>query len=159
MLTQARLKELLFYNPITGVFSWRVRRGGYANVGSTAGALDRDGRRQIKIDSTGYCANKLAWLYMKGRYPKKDVDHIDRNKGNDRWVNLRLATRSQNCGNQIRKDNKLGVKGVTRLRSRYCATINKNGKHFHLGVFATIEEASTAYQQAARKLFGPFASW
>lgn len=89
-----------------------------------------------------------------------DVDHINGNKLDNRRCNLRVCTRSQNLQNmKLRKDNRLGVKGVTfnKARQKYVAQITSNGKNKGLGYFLTIEEAKAAYDKAALEKFGAFA--
>ena len=96
---------------------------------------------------------------MTGTWPKAEIDHIDRNGLNNRWFNLREASRSQNAGNtKTHTDNKTGFKGVCPNHKRFSAMINEGGKTKYLGTFDTPEEAHEAYMQAARDLFGEFAS-
>jgi hypothetical protein len=96
---------------------------------------------------------------MTGRWCSRVIDHLDRNPSNNRWDNLRRATVSQNNANRRRhKNNACGFKGVSRTQyGRWRATIFKNGRRHHLGVFSTPESAHVAYVTAARKLFGEFA--
>jgi hypothetical protein len=108
MLTQERLKELLFYDPDTGIFTWRVNRGrgpggctlGGKLKGKVAGSLHPDNRIFIHIDRRMYGAHRLAFLYVYGRWPEPEVDHIDRDMSNNRISNLREATRRQQNGNR-----------------------------------------------------------
>jgi HNH endonuclease len=157
-LTVDRLKELLTYEPETGIFRWRVTRARTAKAGDIAGAVARGNYTQIKIDGHSVQAARLAVLYMTGEYPEHEVDHKNLDRQDDRWENLREATPSQNCGNRsTRRDSLLGVKGVQACKDRYRAKIQINGKRKHLGYFATIADASAAYAAAANKLFGEFA--
>ncbi len=161
-LTQERLKELLSYDPLTGVFLWRVKLSN-KNPGDVAGCKKRV-YIVISIDDVIYRAHHLAWLYMTGEWPNPFVDHRDLNKHNNVWTNLREATKSQNMANVgIIKSNKSGLKGVSRYRAGesygkpWQACIGKDGKSRHLGHFATKEEAHAAYVAAAENLFGEFA--
>ena len=87
-----------------------------------------------------------------------ETDHVNGDGLDNRRDNLRIATSSQNKMNRgSRRDNKLGVKGVSRSRGRFRAVIQINGNYKLIGVFLTIEAASAAYQLAAQKLFGEFA--
>src|SRR5262249_3674854 len=98
-LTYARLREVLDYDPETGVFRWRVCRGPRAS-GSMAGCPNSDHRIYIKIDGQNYLASPLAYLWMTGTLPDdQQVDHINRDPSDNRWINLRLATHSQNQAN------------------------------------------------------------
>ena len=113
MLTVERLRELLHYNPETGVFTYRVTRKGVSK-GKVAGWHGKtDSRRRICLDGKTYLASRLAFLYMTGCWPKNEADHIDTNPTNDQWSNLRDATRVENCRNKSHyKNSKTGVKGV-----------------------------------------------
>lgn len=158
MLSQSRLKELVHYNPDTGVFTRLVTTAANAMAGNIAGNFDSLGYVQICVDGARYRGHRLAWLYMTGEWPKHVIDHIDLNTGNNCWNNLREATRSQNQQNHpMHKNNKVGFKGVTRFQKGYRATIKVRGKQKHLGCFSTPEEAYSAYAKAANELFGEFA--
>ena len=157
-LSANRLRKLLNYNPATGVFRWRVRRGGPKNVGGVAGGIHRPkGYRQISIDGKLYGANRLVWLYMTGKWPKLEIGYINHNTSDTRWANLRAMTPSQR-GATSRRRNKLGVRGVWITKSgKYVARIKVAGKKKYLGLFDTIEKASVAYTRAAKDAFGQFA--
>jgi HNH endonuclease len=100
LLTQERLRSLLDYDPATGAFTWLVdRRGRFARKGARAGTINGNGYRQISIDCVIYPCARLAVLWMTGRWPKRLVDHHNRDKIDDRWDNLRPATYSQNGAN------------------------------------------------------------
>lgn len=161
MLTQARLKELLKYDPDAGQWTWLVTRGG-AKAGSIVSHREGSGYIQFTIDRKNYRSCRLAWLYMTGEWPNGFIDHIDRVRTNDRWNNLRLATRSQNKANSAAyANNSVGFKGVSLVRScrskPYVARIGVNGKSKHLGLFSTPEEANAAYTKAAKTYFGEYA--
>ena len=158
MITQAELKNLFYYDPITGIFIWRLTRQG-VNIGQPAGSINSDGYRIICVDGRYYTAGRLAWLWMKGKWPERDIDHIDTDPSNNRWNNLRLATISQNAGNRKKaKNNTSGFKGVCMATcGRWVARICINGRRFHLGYFDTAANAHKAYVAAAEKYFGEFA--
>jgi hypothetical protein len=157
MLTQNQLKRLLDYDPKTGRFTWRVNRGRYYCAGKTAGCTSGRGYRLIRIKRKNYPTGRLAFLWMTGRWPLKEVDHKNRILDDDRWSNLRLASRSQNCAN--RQGWKQLPKGVSwqTARKAYVAAIKVYGHSIFLGRFKTIKNAHVAYQDAARKHFGEFA--
>jgi hypothetical protein len=160
-LTRARLRELLHYDPKTGQFHWRKRPGGGARRNLSAGhLLPQQARRRIGIDGRLYFAHQMAWLYMTGRWGRPIIDHRDGDATNNRWNNLRRATRSQNNANRRRpRHNTSGYKGVSIRRGsgKWRATIGRNGQIIHLGTFPTPQAAHAAYLAAARKLFGEFA--
>ncbi len=162
-LTVERLKSLLFYNPKTGIFRWKVAQSRRNHVGDVAGSVHkRTGYRNITIDGIGYPAARLAWYYHYGRWPKGEADHRDLNKLNDRIKNLRDATSAQNKQNVgIKWSNTSGFKGVSRFSDSIArpwrAEIRVNGKRRYLGRFATAEEAAEAYNREAKSLHGEFA--
>lgn len=156
-----RLREAIKYDPLTGDWTWlkpnpmalRVNPGDKAKTTS-----DSMGHLQISIDGRLYLVHRLAWYYMTGEWPKRDVDHKNRDKKNNRWSNLRKATRQKNTFNSsVRKNNKSGFKGVHQIpNGRYSARITISGKTIYLGYFQTIDAAHEAYVEAARKLHGEF---
>lgn len=157
-LTQARLKELLHYDPETGHFTWALRRRSCI-PGQRAGYTRHDGYVCIRIDGQLYLAHRLAWLWMTGGWPANDLDHINVNSNDNRWCNLREATRAQNlCNTRRRADNASGYKGVfwDNSRQRWVARIHVGGKPKHLGSFATAELAHAAYCEAAKAAYGEF---
>ena len=152
MITQERVKHLLHYNPEMGIWTWLNPPSPNARLkGRQAGHRRPDGYRVIRIGGAPYYSSRLACLYMTGRMPIEEMDHIDRNPSNDRWANLREANRSQNKYNRVVFP---GLRGVYRTGSRWWAQIGRSG---YLGVFDTIEEAIAARDAAAIKLGGDFA--
>jgi hypothetical protein len=164
-LTADRLRQVLSYDSATGLFVWRVHlpwsRG---HAGNIAGRPMTGGRAagyiRIKIDGRDYLAHRLAWLYVHGVWPSLKLDHKNRNRGDNRFANLRQATDSQNAANRPHtKRNKTGYKGVSRYKDtdRYQAFIQVSRRNVWLGTFDTAEEAHAAYLDAARARFGEFA--
>jgi len=156
MLTQERLKELLHYSPETGLFTRIIKSAKKVNIGDIVGYLDKShGYITISIDYTNYYAHRLAFLYMTGKFPKDQVDHIDGIKHHNKWLNLRDANNSENQQNQKKafKNNKsTGVLGVYSSGENFITKIGINGKQKYLGTFKTIEEAHSAYIEAKRRL-------
>lgn len=157
MLTQTQLKDVLTYDPATGLFRYRHdRRGGINKAGDIAGTFNAKGYRQISIGRT-YGAHRLAWLYMTGAWPKHQIDHKNGVRDDNRWCNLREATNAQNCASRgVKANNRLGLKGVYPHGKRFAVCLYKNGERHYLGTFATAEDASTAYSEAANDLHGDF---
>lgn len=100
-LTQERLKELFDYDPTTGIFKTKVARG-KVPAGRAYGSHNNE-YVQIWVETRGYAAHRLAWLYVHGYFPKAplEIDHIDRQKNNNRIANLREVTRSENRRNRV----------------------------------------------------------
>ncbi len=160
-LTQALLKSLLSYDPETGIFTWLVQPSYRAQISDVAGSINKNGYRTIQIKGRKHKAHRLAHLYMTGEWPPFDVDHEDEDKANNRWTNLRPATRSQNMLNKrSRSDNKSGVKGVSwdNRRKMWHVQLQLLGKKLHVGHFAALETAKAAIQQSRSKLHGEFAN-
>ena len=159
-LTQARLKELLEYDPDTGLFRWRTARPNGVKPGQFAGSKQLQGYIHIWVDGVPHKAHRVAWLYVYGELPSTDIGHIDGNRANNRIGNLRQTNNSQNIANSKRRvDNTSGIKGVSFFapRQRWRARIRHQGRPIFLGHFATPEEAAAAYKAAAIKYFAEFA--
>ena len=155
MLTQARLKEILDYNPETGVFVWKQKLNRRMVVGSKAGTVNSNGYVQIAIDGKKHLAHRLAWLYTYGCWPNKEIDHINRIKTDNRIANLRDVSRAENewnSGKQV--NNTSGYPGVywDKRRKKWHTRIKVYGKNVHLGLFDTLEAANAAYMAAKEKL-------
>lgn len=154
-LTAERVRELLHYDPETGVFTWRVSGRGPAKVGSIAGTIHTSkGYRNIWVGGN-YKAHRLAWLYVHGVWPEGQIDHINHIKDDNRIANLREVTNGQNMQNRPHQRNSpSGFKGVLgRTRSgRWPAKIAANGKQYWLGMFDSPEQAYAAYCEAAARL-------
>lgn len=155
-LTQARLKELLDYDPETGVFTWRVKpKKGPVNVGDFAGTRARTGYFVIRLDRVLYLRHRLAWLYQHGSWPTKHIDHISGVPGDDRITNLRECTMQENQQNLKRSSaNTSGFTGVHwhKQRLKWSAGIRANGIPKFLGLFGTKDEANSAYLNAKAQL-------
>jgi hypothetical protein len=159
VITAQRLRELLHYDPETGVFTWLVKPSKRARirVGDVAGNVGPDGYRRIRVGCK-YLSHRLAWLWMTGEWPPHQIDHINGAKHDNRICNLRVATGSQNQANaRKRSDNTSGYKGVRPSRGRWRAEIRVNGSRRHIGIFNDPAEAHAAYVDAAVKHSGEFA--
>lgn len=157
LITLERLKELLHYNPDTGIYINMVDRG-RARKGNISGTKNK-GYISIMLDGHMYQAHRLAWFYMTGKWPDKIIDHKDGNGLNNRFSNLRDASHSQNQFNRRKNKGTLaGFKGVSfnKKSQRWKASINFNKKTYYLGYFETPEEASEAYNKKAKELHGEF---
>jgi hypothetical protein len=161
-LTQERLKELLDYDPGTGVFVWKKKPAPRANrikAGDVAGCLGPYGYVLIGIDKKLYEASLLAWLYTHGYLPAR-IDHRDTDRANNRIGNLRECTRSQNqCNRGKPSNNTSGIKGVfwNSQCNKWHARIQLNYKRFHVGFFQKLEDAAEAVKEAYERLHNDYA--
>lgn len=152
ILTQERLKELLHYNPHTGVFTRLSLKSCQKKY--VAGSVITNGYIQIGIDNKRILAHRLAFIYMGVDMEDLRVDHIDGNKKNNRFSNLRLANFSQNAENK--KRSKLGTKSGLmgachhKQTDKYVSEITTNGVRQYLGIFDTAKEAHDEYIRAKR---------
>lgn len=160
-LTAKTLRKNLDYYPEAGVFVWRISSGN-ARKGTLAGHTHhKTGYHFIMVEQRLYRAARLAWLWVTGKWPDREVDHINRVRGDNRWTNLRLAYHGENTANTpVRADNKSGFKGVSfcTYTKRWRAVVQWKEKVYFLGRFDTPELASVARQKAALELHGEFAS-
>lgn len=152
-LTAERLRELLNYDPETGVFTRRVTRRRW-KAGTSIGWLMNTGYVAIVVDSRQYLAHRLAWLYMTGAWPVKYIDHLDCTRTNNRYANLREADHYINQQNQRapKSHNQCGYLGVVKHGSRYRAKLSVNGAVFLLGTADTPEEAHELYKAGKAKM-------
>lgn len=157
MITQDELKQQLSYNPETGIFTRKISYTNATKPGCVAGGRNTQGYISISLFNKHHLAHRLAWLYTYGEYPSCQIDHINGVRCDNRIVNLRQANNSQNNVNVGRRStNSSGYKGVCKSGQKWRAYITDSGHHVHLGSFCTPEEASLAYQSAAKKLHGEF---
>ena len=157
MLTAERLREVLNYDPETGSFIRLASKTRTDWVGRSAGGVVGNGYWLVSVDNKRYYGHRLAWLYMTGAWPENEIDHINRNRTDNSWPNLREATSSQNKANTgPMRRNTSGLKGVywSAAANKYFSALS--GKY--LGLFNSREEASVAYMAAARERYGEYAS-
>jgi hypothetical protein len=155
-----KLKSLLSYDPITGALSWRVKRG-KCYPGQVIACRNGSGYIVVRVDNMLHRAHRIAWAIMTDEWPCGEIDHINRNRSDNRFCNLRIATRCQNMQNTRKPiTNKSGVKGVSfdKKTKKWRSDIRADGKKFNLGRFNTIEEAKRAYNSAVQKLHGIFSA-
>ena len=157
ILTAEYLRSILHYDQETGIFTWKVRTSTRVKVGDAAGCPGGDGYLQIRIQSRLYQAHRLAWLYMNGEWPTDQIDHINRNRSDNRIANLREVTNKQNMQNAGKSSNNTsGHTGVRwyRWASKWLAHIKHNYKQIHLGYFDDLEEAIAARKAGELKYWG-----
>jgi hypothetical protein len=161
MLTQKRLQELVHYCPQSGSFTRKIVTSRNSKAGAKIG-YDHKGYLRAMLDNREYALHRLAWLYVYGEWPQGELDHINRDRSDNRISNLRLATSQQNnCNTKIRTDNSSGFKGVYfhKKAGKWLAAIICKRERYHLGLFVCPLDAASAYNLAAHKLHGEFASY
>jgi hypothetical protein len=158
-ITCERVRQLLVYDPATGVFTWAAGvegRGGKRRAGTVAGTTRPDGYVRISLDGKKYEAARVAWLYVTGAWPLGDVDHRDTDPGNNRWANLRDVSHAKNMENRRRpnRQNKTGLLGVCpspKTPGFFRAQLGVGRRCVWLGDFPTAELAHAAYLAAKRQ--------
>lgn len=153
------VRKRISYDPETGIFI-RVKASTHRRVGQVCTVRRPDGYLQVAMGRGNILAHRLAFMLGHGRAPVGEIDHINRDKADNRLANLREATKAQNGANKIPSRRSIsGIKGASwcnRAR-KWRATIRVATRQVHLGFFATAEEAHAAYVEAARKYHGEFA--
>ncbi len=153
MVTYDEVVRRFEYDPITGIFTHKLNKGN-ARKGDVVGTLLSCGYLRTMIDGKSYWLHKLAFVFVTKAYPQFEIDHINRVRTDNRFVNLRQATRSQNCGNSgVRRHNTSGFKGVFKHQKGWMVCIA--GKY--VGMRHTPEDAAALYDDAAIKHYGEFA--
>lgn len=144
------MRDILQYNPDTGVFIWR-RTKAKAKAGEEAGFIDVHGYRRISISGVKHYAHRLAWWFVYQEWPSHIIDHINRVKTDNRISNLRAVTQKENGLNcKISKNSSSGFTGVSfdKRRLKWCAYINRSGKKIALGSYENKLDAVMARKLA-----------
>lgn len=162
------IKDCLKYDPDTGIFTWLISTRSYAgkiNPGDAAGSQKLEttqGYIMIGFEQKIYRAHRLAFWFMTGEMPPRgaDIDHADGDRSNNRWANLRLATRAQNNWNNHnrRSDNVSGHVGVSwhDQTQKWLARITVDKKIIHLGIHSELSQAVAARREAEQRYCGQF---
>ena len=156
-ITQEQLRELLHYDPETGVFTRKVATSNSVKVGDVAGSPSSNEYINIRVHGRLQKAHRLAWLYVHGTWPTEDIDHVNRDRTDNRLLNLREATRQENMHNTSKlSSNKSGHPGVhwDIKANKWCAQIGHNRRSTYLGQFADIEDAVAARKAGELKYWG-----
>ena len=152
MITIDHLKSILIYNPTTGEFVWKTRQYRSDLIGKRAGSPTNMGYWAIAINNKKTLAHRLAWLYMTGNFPANHIDHINGDKQDNRFENLREVTRFGNLQNMRSptKANKSGFLGVCQHQNKWLVQIMINGKRIRESGFNTPEQAHQRYLELKR---------
>jgi hypothetical protein len=152
-INQERVRELFDYRS-DGELIWKVQTGSRALVGNVAGSPHNAGYKQIRVDGKIYLNHRLIWVWHHGYFPEHGLDHINRNRNDNRIENLREVSQSCNMRNcKQRTDCSSGVTGVCwhKRRSKWQARIRIPGKLIYLGIYDTLLEAAQARWEAEVK--------
>lgn len=152
-INQSELKESLYYNPDTGEF-YRY------STGRVVTAVNNTGYIHININGKKYLGHRLAFLYMTGKFPEEDVDHINGNRTDNRFSNLRVATKAQNNLNRkLNNNSSSGVKGVTfnKKLNKWLVQLQINKQKMYFGVYSDFELAELVSEEAIKKYHKEFA--
>lgn len=156
MVSSKRLRQLVCYNPTTGVFVRLISLSNRSTTGTPIGTVNSRGYVVIGIDGRTYLAHRLAWLYMTGSFPVRNIDHIDRNPANNKWHNLREVSQSKNLMNAAGwPRTSSGSRGVWFMEktSKWTAYITKDRQRHHLGSFDKYDDAVAARRAAEIDMF------
>lgn len=159
------INSLLRYEPETGLLYWKkIGRGRSLDLSKPAGSLNSDGYLAIRINYKSLYVHQIAWILSNGEWPRKDLDHKNRVRSDNRMINLREATRSENMRNGSHyKKNSSGFLGVQKRQyhgmrgEKWVARIMVDRKDIYLGMFPSINEAIETRKKAEKKYFGEFA--
>ena len=153
LITHDELIRTLSYDESTGVFRWLVNRK-KAKVGNIAGSKCTNGYLKFTINGKCYLAHRVAWFYVKGKWPDDEIDHINCIKTDNRICNLREASRNENSWNKkIQQNNASGVKGVYWCKEvgKWRAMCRVNGTKYSIGFFSDINDAAIALRNYRNK--------
>lgn len=157
-ITAERLREVLSYEPETGIFTWLNPASNRVTAGGIAGSTEGNYLR-IAIDNTSHYAQRLAWLYMTGHWPEGPLDHINRIRRDNRWTNIRPATTAENNRNRsAQSTNLIGLKGVSKHGSRYRGACWVDKQRVQKGGFLTPLEAFEWVSAIRNELHGQYAN-
>lgn len=150
LLTYEDVSRRLSYDPETGILRWKKIGSRGRREGRLAGCLQPNGYRVVNVLGKLYKAHRIAWLLSYGEWPSAHLDHINRNRSDNRIANLRLSPNWENARNTPKPvTNTSGFKGVTycKRNRKFLARIAFKGGNRHLGYFKTAEEGGKAYDR------------
>ncbi len=156
-----RLKRDYEYNPETGYFTFKSSRGGKRKGSKANSVMSYCGYIRITVGNVRYLAHRMAWLYVTGKLPVDQLDHINGNRQDNRFVNFREVTDQQNKFNKLKIcTNTSGVKNVhwCKKTKTWNVTMMRSKKSMYFGSFSTIEEAKVVAEAVRERLYGEFAN-
>jgi HNH endonuclease len=160
MLTIERLKSIINYDPQTGRMTWKAPLNNRRRAGDLVGCLDDDGYRHFGLDGKYYTVGRAAYFYMTGDWPNR-IDHINRIRTDDRWINLRNVTPQNNSMNRNVSSRNVtsGVSGVCwhKGKGKWRVYITIDYRQTDIGTFDDLDKAVAFRRAAEIKHFGQFA--
>lgn len=159
-ISHRELLEILNYCPESGLFTWSSDRRNQINKGDEAGGVNQEGYLEIKVFQRRYKAHRLAWFYMTGKWPEV-IDHINRDRADNRFCNLRECSIQQNsCNTGMSDRNTSGYRGVSKHKQsgKWKVDVKVKGKKLFFGLFEDVELAGLVAEEARSKLHGDFAA-
>lgn len=152
MITQQYLLDRFDYNPDTGLFKRKLDGFVFTYTSKTYGYI------HVTLQGKSYCVHRLIWCMITGSFPEGEVDHINQDRFDNRWSNLRDVPKAANQKNKAKfKNNTTGVTGVywDKQRQKWRAAVKKDGRLYRVGRFSTIEEAELAIKAKRKELGFP----
>lgn len=150
-LSQEELTQLLEYNPVTGIVTWKAGSNRNKRIGMEAGSTCRNGYKRIEVNGKSYMLHRIIWALVYGITVDMQIDHINGDRADNRLENLRAVTPRENQNNRVSHRNGR-LCGYKRSRNKWEAQIVYNGKKLFLGRFATEQEAHNAYEEAKLRI-------
>lgn len=158
MIDISYIRSLFKYDPASGILFWDVKRPKVV-LGAEAGSTSSTGYKRVTVDGRSYKVHRIIWAIQTGEWPSSDIDHIDGVRDNNKWSNLRLASKSQNGMNRKRTNsNTSGVKGVYwhSRASKWAAQVKLNRKVYYIGLFDSIDVAKEHVEKKRAELHCEF---
>jgi hypothetical protein len=153
------LREIFSCDADRGLLFWKLGTGRVV-AGSVVGCKSKDGYVVAGHNGRQYRVHRIIWALHYGAWPERDLDHINRNKSDNRIVNLRPCDDARNQWNVSARVGVSAYKGVGRHKGKWRARIRVgDGRRIELGAFATEEDAAEAYRKAALIYHGEFARY
>lgn len=154
-----RLNSVLRYDSESGHLYWKEDRGRHKVKGKIAGYAHCEGYVAVGLDGKRFLAHRVAWMLTYGTWPDEWIDHVNGNRSDNRLVNLRECSPSENNSNRKNGPGRDLPKGVSfhRRTGKYQAHVRKSGRVVYSGLFASVEEAAVAYVANASIAHGEFA--
>ena len=154
LITYEEVKEAFYYDPSTGIFRWKNPTSVRNPINSIAGYRDTKGYIILTLLGKTIKAHRVAWLITYGNFPTDEIDHKNHIRDDNRIINLREATSTENSRNsRLRKDNNSGIMGVRWKKqiNKWEVTIGINRKNIYLGIYSHLFDAACARKSADHK--------